>query len=104
MGIKKWSLIGFIVVVVIMVSGFIYGVSYSIVKSTQPPVAFQIPDNPAYKQETMFNKFESWAVYDTRGYRYEVSKSDFNSLAVPQKVGDGLYKLPDGNYVSGLIK
>jgi predicted membrane channel-forming protein YqfA (hemolysin III family) len=94
----------FIVTVTIVFGVFIYAIGSVIYDSRQPPITTQVPDNPAYKQEMMFNRFESWAVYDTRGYRYEISKADFDSLTIPQKIGDGLYKLPNGDYVSGIIK
>ena len=75
-------------------------------KEMRGEVPLPVNINIAYKQEERATTapYVRYAVYDTRGYQYYASKSEFDSLNAPQKIGEGLYRLPDGSYIGQVVK
>lgn len=39
---------------------------------------------------------ERYVIVDVAGYNYFVTETVFNAILVTQKIGDGLYRMPDG--------
>ena len=45
-----------------------------------------------------------YVVVDTAGYNYFVTEEIFQLILTPQKVGEGLYRMPDGTLLVSLIE
>lgn len=59
----------------------------------------------AYKQVIMrgsLNPTERYVVVSTSGAYYYVTQEKFNDLQVIQKIGDGLYRTPEGEIINCL--
>lgn len=47
---------------------------------------------------------EQYRVYDTAGHCYWVTEQKFDEYSVPQKIADNLYRLPNGELLTCLVK
>jgi hypothetical protein len=91
-----------IVVIVALWVALLMGTSQARI---HPVADVNIPSDAVYKLETHNMAGERlYVIYDAAGYQTYVNASQFESIKVPQKISDSLYKLPDGSYVTGITK
>jgi hypothetical protein len=94
---KKVLIYGSVVLVGVLVVAFVFGGIAAGVNTLYIPQPDKLlPSDPAYKQVV---KPTNYVIYDTRGYQYFVTYEVFEAMKIPQKIGDGLYRLPDGSLV-----
>ncbi len=44
-----------------------------------------------------------YTIRDINGYTIYVNEAQFESIPIPQKLDDNLFRMPDGSYATGLI-
>jgi hypothetical protein len=99
---KIISIAGFIMIVTVII--YVYGYTSNIV---HPQSNIDLPNvsEMAYKEIGHNMMHETlYEIYGNNGYITYVTESQFNTIQIPQKIGDSLYKMPNGDYVTGLIK
>ena len=88
-----------VLLALIFIVGLVIWSSKSSNHGYHPDHAIEIRNEPAYKEGFHGGGEIFYKVYDKFGYVYYVNEEQYDSLAIPEKLGDsGLYLLPDGSY------
>ena len=93
-----------VVLIIVLVAAFMRDVGGTLAGGNSLPANLDI----AYKEIQLrgigLNQAARYAVIDTTGYIHFVTEEVFQSLNTTQKIGDCLYRLPDGSLLGGSEK
>lgn len=103
---KAWVTPVIIAMVILVLSFFGYTIYHDATNrlSGKQPLPQHI--DIAYKEIQVrgMAKVTTYAIIDTAGYEYFVTEDKFQTIQAPQKIGEGLYRMPDGSLITSTAK